>query len=718
MNGKRRRRWIGLLLLPIFSLTGCFDRERLVFHRDQSPAPVTESEADLLKADFRYSPSWWQTSVCLPDDWQKTLVSREGAFLYEYLGNFSDFGIRVAVSIGSPEKTVSRQQMKHPRIPIVETALFEETGDELLRWASLAVVPGPDQNLPVRTVGRQTSAAEKPPRGDVVVIKRKKGNSPIVISIDSVSPLTMRGNDRGIYRSETRFLAFSHSWQKIQKEKNRLILTFPRRISELALLCAPGQETANFSFEWAQKQLPRSEAYWLALKFPYDRIVLSDPPLQALLDSCIRNIYQAREVRDGLPVFQVGPTCYRGLWIVDGAFILEAMTFLGEKSDVRSCIRYLLSRQKADGSFEILPDFWKENGIVLYILYRHALLTRDSAWLKANWPVVRKVVAAIRNLRRISRKNPKSPEAGLMPPGYPDGGIDGAVAEYTNVYWNLAGMRAAVEAARLIGAQELAEWDGEYRDFLDTFRSAAARDERREGEGRPYLPILMKNDTGEDPVRGQWAFCHAVYPGQVFDRDDPLVLGNMALLDAHSAEGLVRGTGWMKNGIWNYFGSFYAHAHLWLGQGEKASRILYAFANHASPLRAWREEQPLKGEGVGDRPVGDMPHNWASAEFIRLIRNLLILERGSELHLLEGVPRTWLRPGARTVLKDIATHFGPVTLTLDVTWDGLKANLAVILPGDADVPKLVVHLGAWAGRDQPTFTRQGNGLVASIPLFR
>ena len=718
MKWKWSCRWGGFLLLSVFFLTGCLDRERLVFHRDQPPSPITESEADLLKADFRYSPSWWQTTVCLPDDWQKTLVSREGAFLYEYLGHFSDFGIRVAVSIGSSNKTVSRQQMKNPRIPIVETALYEETGDELLRWASLAVVPGPDQKIPVRTVARLVSVEEKPLRGDVAIIRRKKGTSPIIVTIDSVFPLTVRKNDHGIYRSGIRFLAFSETWQRIQKKKNRLILTFPQRINDLALLCSPEQAAGDVSFEWAQKQLPRADSYWSNLKLPYDRIVLPDPTLQALLDSCIRNIYQAREVHDGLPVFQVGPTCYRGLWIVDGAFLLEAMTFLGEKEDARSCIRYLLRRQKADGSFEILPNFWKENGIVLYILYRHALLTRDAAWLKANWPVVRKVVAAIRNLRRISRKNPKSPEAGLMPPGFPDGGIDGTVPEYTNVYWNLAGMRAAVEAARLIGAQELAEWDGEYRDFLETFQRAAGRDERKDGEGRPYLPILMKNNNGEDPVRGQWAFCHAVYPGQVFGRNDPLVPGNMALLDTHGAEGLVRGTGWMKNGIWNYFGSFYAHAHLWLGRGEKASRILYAFANHASPLRAWREEQPLKGEGVGDRPVGDMPHNWASAEFIRLVRNLLMLERGSELHLLEGIPRIWLKPGARTVLKDIATNFGPVTLTLDVTWDGLKANLAVILPGGAGIRRLVVHLGAWAGRDDPTFTRQENGFIASIPLYR
>ncbi len=47
-------------------------------------------------------------------------------------------------------------------------------------------------------------------------------------------------------------------------------------------------------------------------------------------------------------------------------------------------------------------------------------------------------------------------------------------------------------------------------------------------------------------------------------------------------------------------------------------------------------EQSLVGESF--RKVGDMPHNWASAEFIRLVVDLLALDRGDELHLLEGFP--------------------------------------------------------------------------------
>ena len=78
------------------------------------------------------------------------------------------------------------------------------------------------------------------------------------------------------------------------------------------------------------------------------------------------------EIKQGLPAFHVGPTVYRGLWVVDGSFLLEAAAILGRGQDARAGVEYLLSHQKPDGSFEILPHFWKENGIVLWAATRHA----------------------------------------------------------------------------------------------------------------------------------------------------------------------------------------------------------------------------------------------------------------------------------------------------------------------------------------------------------
>ena len=154
---------------------------------------------------------------------------------------------------------------------------------------------------------------------------------------------------------------------------------------------------------------------------------------------------------------------------------------------------------------------------------------------------------------------------------------------------------------------------------------------------------MMANAGNHTPQKGQWSFCHAIYPGQIFAIDDPLAQGQMAMLRATKVEGMVCDTGWMKDGLWNYFASFYGHAALWMGHGEEAAEVLYDFANHAVPTRVWREEQ--KPVGKGNDEVGDMPHNWASAEFVRLAVHLLEIDRGDELHLLEGMPAEWLKPG-------------------------------------------------------------------------
>ncbi|MBN1422668.1 MAG: hypothetical protein JXP34_28085, partial [Planctomycetes bacterium] len=443
----------------------------------------------------------------------------------------------------------------------------------------------------------------------------------------------------------------------------------------------------------ASKARAAAVALWRDAPLPWGRFQVPDPGIQALLDSSVRNIYQAREIKKGLPAFQVGPTCYRGLWVVDGSFIMEAIAFLGRLDEARAGIRYLLSFQRGDGAIMIMNGHWKETGIALWAVSRHARLTDDRAWLREVWPKVMDGFAYIRSMREQTRKTPEAPEAGLIPRGFSDGGLGGVHPEYTNVYWTLVGLRAAADAAAWLGETEDARRiRAEFDDMMAVFRKAAARDAETTPSGIRYVPIRMVDPDHVAPQRAQWAFCHAVFPGQVFAPDDPIVRGNMAAIDADVREGMVYGTGWMAEGIWNYFASFWAHAHLWLGDGGKAARILYAFANHASPLLCWREEQGLGGKGL----VGDMPHNWASAEFVRLVRDLLVLERGDEIHLFEGLPRAWVRPGARVALEGILTTFGPVDLSLVVPPAGNRVDIVLQIHGDRPLPRLVVvHKETW-----------------------
>ncbi|HTL18425.1 MAG TPA: hypothetical protein VL793_14410, partial [Patescibacteria group bacterium] len=243
-------------------------------------------------------------------------------------------------------------------------------------------------------------------------------------------------------------------------------------------------------------------------------------------------------------------------------------------------------------------------------------------------------------------------------------------------------------AAQWLGKAETAAiWQREYDDFMASFRRAAERDMKTDSAGHTYLPVRM---DGQDlPQRGQWAFCHAVYPGQIFSQTDPLVTNMLEMLQNTEREGMVYGTGWDAKGIWNYFASFYAHAWLWQGNGKKAAQVLRAYANHAAPTLVWREEQSIKGQKFSK--VGDMPHNWASAEFIRLAVHLLALDRGDELHLLEGLPPEWLGRGMNTRLNGVATPFGSLYMTLSVDSRASKATLA-IKPLSSNCKAVVVHL--------------------------
>jgi hypothetical protein len=484
----------------------------------------------------------------------------------------------------------------------------------------------------------------------------------------------------------------------------------PGKTASFAVVCCGGGRVDATPLTTAdvQKQRAAVADFWKTAKLPYGHVVVPDKGIQALFDSSIRNIWQAREIKLGLPAFQVGPTVYRGLWIVDGAFILEAATILGAGDQARAGIDYEFTFQQADGRFQILPRFFKENGIVLWTWTRHARLTQDKEWLLSAWPRVEKTVAFIRRLRKESCEDASPLNDGLMPPGAVDGGIGGEYHyEYSNVYWNLTGLKAAIDAAHWLGKDaQAAEWQKEYDDFYATFRKCERRDARCDIYGNRYLGILMAIEdriilSGGDaesylPCKGQWAFCHGVYPGQLFDKSDPLVKGNLDMLKAYEKEGMVTTTGWLTGGIWNYFASFYGHSLLWQGDGQKAAEVLYAYANHASPLYAWIEEQGLKNEPI--RENGDFPHNWASAEFIRLTVHLLALDRGNEMHLFEGLPKQWTKPGMETRLDKIVTPFGPLSCSLRINDDGTKATLHVEPLGDATCKTIVVHLSNWAAK--------------------
>ncbi|GAO43365.1 hypothetical protein [Flavihumibacter petaseus] len=673
--------------------------------------------AQLHSVDYRYAPQWYASCISFPDDTCKTLVGPLGQLLYDFGGkNFFPYanerGFHSVVHVLADENMIiEKQQLHNARVPIVVTD--SRYAGTQIRQEAFALATDYMQ------YGTSTKNGN---REDIVVTTMRNSTQEIkqlhpTVVLNSDHQVQVNGNV--VVFTDTlghhRRLLLGSQVTRIRQslvENNRKTIIDLEQITlqpgvEKSFLVVydngkPSRIAARMQADPAalvgeagnlKKEVI---AYWTSQSgIPYNTISIPDREIQNLVDASVRGIWQARERKHDSIAFQVGPTCYRGLWIVDGAFLLETATILGRGQDARQGIEYMLSFQQPDGGFRKMSDnYWKENGIVLWACVQHALLTQDEVWLKATWTRLRKTVDHIKALRIQSATNNIPLDDGLIPPGEIDGGLWGTSdkAEYSNTYWNLIGLRAMIQAAKWLGENtDAVNWQKEYDDFFARFRQSAQRDLATDAFGNKYIPIVMDPAMRSLPQRAQWTFCQAVFPGQLFAAGDPLMTGTMKMLDATLQEGMVMGTGWLAEGIWNYFASFYGHANLWLGDKEKAISSLYAFANHASPLYAWREEQNPRD--LQARYVGDMPHNWGSAEFIRLVVHMLALDRAKELHLFEGMPEEWLQPGMITSLKKVNTVFGELTFNLTVNKTGKTATLNIEPLKGGTCEKIFVHLG-------------------------
>lgn len=651
---------------------------------------AAQPQAEPMLVDYRYAPAWWQTLISMTDDPQKTIISKEGDLLYDYAvnGRYRGFDTKISTSLDGNVQWV-KQEVVTPRVPVVRTVLRTES----VEMVEDAFAVGPPMT--------------GTPRCDILIIRLHNDSKSAVtvapsVTVESKSDVSVDDSTRrSVSVADKLRITATEQYKTSEKIRRGVTLRFsdvalqPGTYYLIAISVAFGAQTETDQFDMVRAEVLRGqvEKFWQGVGLPFTRIRIPDQQIQALLDSSIRNIYQSREIKNGLPTFEAGPTVYRGQSMIDSAFIIDSAACLGLTDDARSGIQYLLNSwgeaMPADG-------VWKRPGVLLWTVTRHAKLTGDKKWLLGVWPKVENSIKTIQMMREMASSDPNSPAAGLIPPGLSNCGLDGQYAEYTNIYWTMIGMRSAIEAARWLGKDTQAdEWKTQYNDFYAKFLFATERDMQQDANSNRYLPVRMENKGKAAPQKSQYAFLQAIFPGKVFD-GNPLVFGNLSMLECCESEGTACGTGWMSDGVCNYFTGLYGNAWLWQGRGDKSAQLIYSLANHASPTLCWREEQKLHGNG--DDIYGDMPHNWTGAEFIRLVRNSLVLERGKELHLFEGMPARWVKPDSEIAVMRIPSEFGPISLSLLISADGTCALLKVTPPSRVKPQKIIVHLNGWSGK--------------------
>ena len=603
--------------------------------------PTLASAASPSEIDFRYAPAQQQAAYCFPDDPHKSLIDERGRLLYGNPGrkgaDFYPTVVEFSLQ-GMGEFRVVRQSLESPGVPIITTG-FERPGS-----------PG---------FQLTTFATNRPGEGRVDnVILSSTGSAGVLVTIRTRAQLKLDGQTATLDGAPFLVLDrkpalrdLGHAW---------LLYLPPAATGNTALLRFP-QQAQSLSPASLDELLAWARAWWKAwTPFGPDLDWHLPKPYDDFLRACARNILQAREARQGRLTFQVGPTCYRGLWVVDGHFILESARYLGYHKEAVEGLRTTWTYQRPDGALDAGggPEHYKDAAIAIFSTVRQCELSQDWTAFQDLAPSITRAAAFLR-----SRQDPA--HAGLIVPGFADGGFMKGY-ELTNTLWTLAGLRAA---AAQPGMEELARFHSQLRAAFD---KAAASEMVRHPASFDYLPMVMREDPTWQrsewerprPQAAQWALSQAIFPGVEFDPASPVVRGHIALMKSCTQEDVPIETGWLPHqGLWTYNAAFVAHAYLWAGEAEWARRTFLGFLNHATPLYCWREEQPLRGSALAGY-IGDMPHNWASAECVLYLRHMLALEDGRALRLLAGIGQADLAYREPFRLRATPTRFGPLDLEL------------------------------------------------------
>jgi hypothetical protein len=361
----------------------------------------------------------------------------------------------------------------------------------------------------------------------------------------------------------------------------------------------------------------------------------------------------------------------------DTAYIARSYDLYGLHDIARQSIAPFLSYDD-DGApvnvRRLMPDDWGQS---LWALGSHARITHDRAFAERIYGPIRPHVEALVDGLRTE-------PLGLWAAAgrYDNEVVDGHYTGHN--FWVLLGLREARGLAERVGADDDARWYQEIHDaylarFLPILRAAAAT-----AEG--YIPPGI-----DDALDGHdWANASGgVHPFGVLDPHDPLVTATLALVREYkyreglmtwgpNAWRLVRAersgqeewVGWLHH----YQTMYVTETLLARGEQRKVIEDFYAILAHTSSTHAGFEFMPWPW---GWRTAHDnyTPHGWFAARYNTLLRNMLVCERGDELHLAGALSPEWLAPGRRVGVRSAATDFGPVSYTLAAAADGATLTL-------------------------------------------
>ena len=375
-------------------------------------------------------------------------------------------------------------------------------------------------------------------------------------------------------------------------------------------------------------------------------LVLPEPRLQEAFDAVKGHLH----VFDDGDRFSPGTFLYHTHWFRDSAFIALAFENLGWGRRVVPKLLAYPDHQTPDGFFKSQKGEWDSNGEAMWTLVNHVRRGGDARLLERLFPSLLKGARWIDRMRHQTCTTP-APHFGLMPAGFSAEHFGPNDHYFWDNLWSVAGLEAAGWAAGRLGKAREGAW---LADLAADFRGdlASAMDWAWKKNGRGALPCSPYR-TVDSAAIGNLV---GLSPLDVTSPSEPWVAGTVDHLAAHHLRDGLFFQRIIHTGLNPYLSVQLARAMMALDD-PRWRRILDALLRHASPTWTWPEAMHPRMFGGC---MGDGDHGWSAAEFVSLLRDMMVSERGGCLYLLPHAPAEWFTEGRTLEVRRAPTLHGTV----------------------------------------------------------
>ncbi|MGD0292380.1 MAG: hypothetical protein ABSB30_00855 [Terracidiphilus sp.] len=701
--------------------------------------------------DHRWANTDAQSLIGLPMGSHKTIVDKEGNLKWSQwslkrrpldapigFSNQMDGELATEAYAGATHLTVSGQELYRGRYPFVVSRL--EGGGLELEELAFAVDPDAKAGrLPDRNSGARSM--------DVV---RLTFHNEGAAAADAM--LKLSGRERNLPGHAMGQTLVTNSGEDVALVKEAAGAAISTEDGELTLALrlsvpAHGEKTLwiELPYEWpaarngelsqesGEALLGQAVAQWDDLwargtKVEFPQQELSDFYYSSIAYVLILTEYDARGDLWTLD----GPAVYRQYWGRGEYFQARAMEMAGFLAPARQSVEHSFHIMNDDGEWDGPPasgwPAWDNTGGNAAAVWDYYLFSRDRKWLERAYPYllrasqwirdhreestlegVKDVPAGARPVKRmIASKCRPEPEPelkpgekpywyGLLPWSYGDSGLPEGHS-YSHNFLAAYAEKVTGEAAKTLGRDDDAAWlEKEYAAYTADIHESVQRAVKLEKSAPEYLPAM--------PTYPEGAYSQtflAVYPTHLYAADDALVTGLIARMEREEKQGVPTNVAWAgPAGVWAGEAMNMAETYLLRGEKQKAAEMLAAAMNHSYTTKVWKEEILVDVDlpRACDTPhskranmegTGDMPEAWANANLILLLRDMVLNEREGKLHLLAGLPESWV-----PVDKAVTVENAPVTTggTVSLRVKHVSAKLwRITVDPHGETREFVVHL--------------------------